>query len=100
MRADAGGDPARCIDRDGEIGAVRFAIFRHHPLQPKCSARSFEIGDANQSAAMRGHEIDRFRCRLLRRHHQIAFVLAIGIVGHDHHRPCAMSLKTSSMVSN
>jgi len=33
---------------------------------------------------MRGHEVDRFRRHFFCRHHQIAFVLAVGVVGHDH----------------
>jgi hypothetical protein len=33
------------------------------------------------------HEIDGFRCDLFRRHNQVAFVLAIGVVGHDYHAP-------------
>ena len=34
---------------------------------------------------MRRHEIDGFRRHLFSRHHQIALVLAIGIIGHDDH---------------
>ena len=34
---------------------------------------------------MGGHEIDRFGRDLLRRYHQIAFILTIGIVGHNDH---------------
>jgi hypothetical protein len=31
-----------------------------------------------------GHEVNRFRRRLLRGHDKVAFVLAIGVIGHDH----------------
>jgi hypothetical protein len=34
---------------------------------------------------VRGHEVDRFGRRFLRGHDEIALVLAIGIVGYDHH---------------
>jgi hypothetical protein len=33
VRADAGSHAAGRIHRDGEIGAVHFAVLRHHPLQ-------------------------------------------------------------------
>ena len=36
---------------------------------------------------MHCHEVDRFRRRLFCRHHQVAFVLAIGVVGHDDELP-------------
>ena len=38
---------------------------------------------ANQTAAVHGHEVDRLRRRLFRGHDEIAFVFAIGVVGHD-----------------
>ena len=37
---------------------------------------------------MHGHKVDRLRRRLFRRHHQIAFVFAISVVGHDHDFAC------------
>ena len=40
---------------------------------------------ANQPAPVLGHEIDRRRRHELRRHDQVALVLAVGIVHHDHH---------------
>ena len=38
-------------------------------------------------APVQGHEINRLWRRFLRRHDQIAFVFAVGIVGHDHNFP-------------
>ena len=36
---------------------------------------------------MHGHEIDRLRRRLFRGHDEIAFVFAVGVVGHDDDLP-------------
>src|SRR5262249_16233523 len=53
--------------------------------------KSFGSGrNANQAAAVFGHEIDRSRGDRLRCHNQITFILAIGIVHNDDH---AASLK-------
>jgi hypothetical protein len=46
-------------------------------------------GQADQAAAVFGHEIDRVRRDLLGRHDQIAFVLAIFIIHDDDHAPLA-----------
>ena len=66
---------------------MRFAVLRHHPLQTELLGALVRDRHANQTPAVRGHEIDRLRRDFFRRHDQIAFVLAIGIVGHDHHAP-------------
>ena len=85
MRADSGRYTFRGIDRDGEIGAVHFPILRHHALQSELVGALARDRHADQSAAVHGHEIDRLRRRLFRRHDQVAFVFAVGVVGHDHH---------------
>jgi hypothetical protein len=64
-----------------------FSVLRHHALQAELVGALIRDGDTNQAPAMRRHEIDRFRRHFLGRHDQIAFVLAIGIIGHDHHAP-------------
>ncbi len=64
-----------------------FSVLRHHALQAELVGALIGNGDANQAPAVRRHEIDRFRRHFFRRHDQIAFVLAIRIVGHDHHAP-------------
>ncbi len=64
-----------------------FPVLRHHALQAELISPLIRNGDANQAAAVCGHEIHRFRSYFFRRHHQIAFVLAIGIIGDDDHAP-------------
>ncbi len=64
-----------------------FAVLRHHPLQAELVGALIRDRDANQTPAVCGHEIDRFRRHFFRRHDQVAFVLAIRIIGHDHHAP-------------
>ena len=51
-------------------------------LQPRLGRRH-----ANQSAPVLRHEIDRIGRHLLRRHDQIAFIFAVGVVGDDDHPP-------------
>ncbi len=63
------------------------AVLRHHALQPELICALIGNRDANQAAAVRRHEIDCLRRHFFRRHDQVAFVFAIGIVGHDHHVP-------------
>ena len=87
VRADPGRHSARRIDRNSEIGPMRFAVLRHHSLQAELLGALVRDRHANQAASVRRHEIDRFRRHFFRCHDQIAFVLAIGIVGHDHHAP-------------
>ena len=83
--ADARADAVRGVDRHGEIGAMQFAVVRHHALQPELAGPRLGERDANETAAVLGHEIDRLGCDLGRGHDQIPLVLALGIVGHDDH---------------
>ena len=100
VRADAGGHAVRGIDRDGEIGPIHLAVLRHHALQAELLGALVRDRRADQAAAVLGHEIDRLGRDLFRRHDQVALVFAIGIVGHDDDPAAAMSLRTSSIVSN
>ena len=84
VRADPGRHALGRVDRDGEIGPIHFAVLRHHALQPELIRAFARDRHANQPAPVHRHEIDRLRRRLLRGHDQIAFIFAIGIVGHDH----------------
>ena len=88
VRADAGRDAIRRVDRDGEIGPIHLAVLRHHALQAELLRAFVRNRHADQAAAMHGHEVDRFRRGFLRRHHEIALVLAIFVVGHDHDLAC------------
>ena len=82
--ADSGCHSARRVYRNGEVGPLRLAILRHHSLQTELLRPLVRNRHANQTATMRRHEIHRLRRHLLRRHHQIALVLAVRIIGHDH----------------
>ena len=64
-----------------------FAILYHHSLQPELLGALIRNWNTNQTAPVRGHEINGLRRHLFRRHHQIAFILAIGIIGYDDHAP-------------
>ena len=55
--------------------------------KPSCSARSFEIGTQIKPRPCMAMKLIAFGRRLLRGHDEIAFVLAIGVVGHDHDLP-------------
>ena len=83
--ANAGRDAARGIDAHLEIRFERFAVLHDHSfdaqlLQPVRGGRH-----TDQSSTELGHEINRLRCRGFGGHDQIALVLAVGIVHHDHH---------------
>ena len=44
-------------------------------------------GQADQSAAVPGHEIDRLGCYHLGGHGQVAFIFPVFIIDQDHHLP-------------
>ena len=81
---DAGGQPVAHVDRDGEGGAERRIVLRHHgiELQPAgMLAAERRADDAGGVADDEGH--------LLRRavrggDEQVALVLAVVVVGDDH----------------
>ena len=51
--------------------------------KPSCSARSFEIGTQIKPRPCIAMKLIALRRRLLRRHDEVAFVLAVGVIGHD-----------------
>ena len=83
VRADAGRDIFRGIDGDGEVGAVAFAILEHHALEAELLRAFIRDGRADESASVRGHEVHRVRRNFFGGHHEVALVLAIGVVGDD-----------------
>ena len=54
-------------------------------FRPKLFGAPVRNGHANQSASVRGHEIHRFCGNFLRGHDQVALVLTVGIICHNHH---------------
>ena len=83
VRADSRGDAAGRIHGDGEIGPVHFPVLCHHPLEPELFRPLVCDRHADEAAAVGRHEVDCFRGRLFRRHDEVAFVLAIRVVGYD-----------------
>ena len=51
---------------------------------PSCSARSFEIGTQIKPRPCMAMKLTAFGRGLFRRHDEVALVLAVGIIGHDH----------------
>ena len=83
--ADSGRDAPRRIDADLEIGLKGLAVLAHHASNAKLLQPLGICRYADQPASMLGHEVNGFRRDELRRHDQIAFVLAVGIVHDDDH---------------
>ena len=63
-----------------------------HQRQIELLAAFLGQGEADQAAAVLGHEVDRFGRDLLGRDDQIAFILAILVVDDDHHATLAEEL--------
>ena len=83
--ADAGGDISRGVDADLEIRFKCLAVLADHAFDAQLLQALGSRGHADESAAKLGHEIDRRGRDEFRRHDQIAFVFAVGVVHHDHH---------------
>ena len=69
------------------VKAVRVGrlVAPHHRLQAELVAALLGEGEADQPAAVGGHEVDGLGGGELRRHHQVALVLAVLVVeDHDH----------------
>ncbi len=85
VRRDAGGDAGGGLDRDGEGGAVRGAVVAHHLLQAELAAALVGERQADQAAAVLGHEVDRLGGDEFGRHHEVTLVLAVLFVYQDDH---------------
>ena len=80
---DAGGQPVAHVDRDGEGGAERGVVFRHHRIEMQAAR---ELGAERRADDARGVADD--ERHLLRRaerggDEQVALVLAVVVVGDD-----------------
>ena len=84
-RGNAGGHAFRRLDRNGEVGAQRQLVGRHHQRQIEQAAALLGQRQADQAAAVFGHEVDRFGRDEFRRQHQVALVLAVFLVHQDDH---------------
>ena len=85
VRGDAGGDALAGLDRDGERGLERRFVLRRHEVEAELVAALRRERQADQAAPVRGHEVHGLGRRELRRHRQVALVLAILVVADDDH---------------
>ena len=81
---DAGGQAVADVDRDGEGGAERRIVLRHHRIEPQ--ARGFVAGQrrADDAAAMADDERHLLRRAMRGGDDQVALVLAVVVIDHDH----------------
>src|SRR6266478_4147735 len=93
VRADPGGDALGGLDADGEGGAVGALVLVHHHAQSELLHLLLGERQADQPARMLGHEVDGFRGDELGRKHEVALVLAVGVVDQDHHATAAKLLE-------
>ena len=82
---DAGGDAGGGLDRHRERRAVLGAVAAGHRRQAKALAALARQRQADQAAAMLGHEVDRLGRHVVGGQHQVAFVFAVFLVDEDHH---------------
>ena len=92
MGRDAGRDPFPRLDRYGEGGGVPRAVGARHQLEMELLGAFGREREADQAAAMLGHEVDGVGRRHLRRDDQVALVLALLGVDQDEHAAVARIL--------
>ena len=73
------------VHRDGEGSAVRVGVVLDHRLEAEALRLRARDGHADEAARFRYHEIDILRTAEVRRHDEVAFVLAVLVVGDDYH---------------
>ena len=94
---DAGRDALARLDRDREGRLVRRLVVRDHHAQPELVAALRRERQADQPAAVRGHEVDGLGRDVLGGHAEVALVLAVRGVDDDDHasRPGSSSMASS-----
>ncbi len=91
-RRDAGGYALCRLDGNGEVGRVKGLVGIDHQRQPQLLASILGEGQADQTASVTRHEIDRLRGDRLGGHQQVAFVLPVLIIHDDNHLTLAYIL--------
>ena len=86
-RRDAGRDARARLDRDSESGRMAGAVARRHLRQAELGDAFGRQRQADQAAAVLGHEVDGGGIGHFGRDHEIALVLAILVVDQDEHPP-------------
>ena len=92
VRGDAGGDALARLDRDGEGRAVARLVLARHVLEPQLVGALLGERQADQAAAVLGHEVDGVGRRHLRGDDEVALVLAVLGVDQDDHAAVAQVL--------
>ena len=82
---DSGRDPRSSIDGDREVGLVQGRVLRDHRSEGELLCPRRLDRHADQATAVTGHEVDRLRGDVLRRHDEIPFVLPVFVIDQDHH---------------
>ena len=85
--ADACGDAALGVDGFAEGGAMDRSVDGGHQGEIEFIAALLGEREADETAAVLGHKVDRVRSNFLGGEGEIAFVLAIFIVDEDDHAP-------------
>jgi len=81
--ADAGGDPFRGVDRNGEIRAVAFAVIGDHRIEAEALELVFDRGDANEATPVADHHVDRLGGGGRGGHDEVALVFAVLVIHND-----------------
>ena len=89
---DAGGHPLARFDRDGEGGFVPGAVVAAHQVEAEQVDAILGHREADEAAAVLGHEVDRVGGRHLRRDDKVAFIFAILVIDQDEHAAVARFL--------
>ena len=84
---NAGADTFTRLNRDGERRFMTRGIVDRHHRQAKTIHPFGRHRQADQAAAMKGHEIDRLRGSEFGRDHQIALVFPVLVIDQNEHPP-------------
>ena len=87
--ADPGGDAIARLDRGGKGGFIGAAVVGAHHVEAQFLDPVAGHRQADQTAAIFGHEVDRVGRRHLRRDDQVAFILPVFVVDQDIHAAVA-----------
>lgn len=91
-RGDAGGDADAGIDGDGEVGAEVGGVARGDQGQVEPIADRRIEGEADEAAAVGGHEVDGFGGGEFSGEGEVTFVFAVFVVNDDEHLALAEEL--------
>ncbi len=84
-RGNTGADSRTRLDRDGKGRLERGLVLGRHQVETELVAALGRQRQADQAAALLGHEVDRLRSDELGGHRQIALVLPILVIAYHHH---------------